>query len=244
MKLAIHIDGGARGNPGPAAAGVVIHDAQTSKPVHEAGYFLGSMTNNMAEYQGLLLAIELAVKMNPTDVHISSDSQLMVRQILGEYRVKSPTLKPLYEQACRLLKGLKKWRIVHVMREKNKRADALANLAMDARGDVIVVAIANTPTDEIEPEDVRSPGKATDDAAPPHWTVRLTTVPDNRCPANQSANRAYAFGPTAPGGFCIYAAKIVLNCLLNGDSAMLRTDATRTAQCARCEASIQIKADG
>ena len=80
MKCVIHIDGGARGNPGPAAVGVVIADAQRGEPIHEAGYFLGHATNNVAEYTGLLRALEVAGRLGATDVSVISDSQLMVRQ--------------------------------------------------------------------------------------------------------------------------------------------------------------------
>ncbi len=107
----IHIDGGARGNPGPAAAGVVIADAEDSTPIHEAGYALGRTTNNVAEYQGLLHALELASALSVEQVTVYSDSQLLVRQINGEYRVKSADLKPLFQQAQKFLRLFKTWQI-------------------------------------------------------------------------------------------------------------------------------------
>lgn len=154
MALCIYIDGGARGNPGPAAAGVLIHEGDPSAPLHEGGYFLGRMTNNMAEYQGLLIALELAVQTGADEISVHSDSQLLVRQIEGKYRVQSSLLKPLYEQAKKHLKAFAHWKITHIRREFNVRADALANLAMDAGDDVIVVAlsgksIAHTPKMEL-----------------------------------------------------------------------------------------------
>ena len=89
MSLTIHIDGGSRGNPGPAAAAVVMHREGRTKPVHEAGYFLGKATNNVAEYRGLLRALAIASKLPKTQITIISDSELMVRQITGQYKVKS-----------------------------------------------------------------------------------------------------------------------------------------------------------
>lgn len=138
MDCLIHIDGGARGNPGPAAAGVTITTPDGSEPLHEAGYYLGETTNNVAEYQGLLHALKAAARIGCTTLTIRSDSQLMVKQVLGEYRVKAPNLKPLHREATTLLAGFKKWEFGHVYREGNKRADQLANMAMDARDDVVV----------------------------------------------------------------------------------------------------------
>jgi len=137
QRLTVHLDGGSRGNPGLAGAGVVLADAQSGEPVHEAGYFLGQMTNNVAEYRALLKALALARELSPTAVTIYSDSELMVRQLTGQYRVKSKDLKPLFERAQRQLIGLGDWSIRHVRRQFNERADALANLAMDAAGDVV-----------------------------------------------------------------------------------------------------------
>lgn len=149
MDLIIHTDGGSRGNPGPASAGVVIRDAQTGQALHEAGYYLGQTTNNVAEYMGLLKALTLVAPLGADQVNLHSDSQLMVRQITGQYRVKSADLKPLLQQAQRLLLKVNSWRIEHVRREMNKRADELANLAMDAGKDVIVTADDAVPLDPL-----------------------------------------------------------------------------------------------
>ncbi len=134
----VYVDGGSRGNPGPAAAGVVLLDADTGQPVFEAGYFLGRMTNNAAEYNGLIKALEACIAHEAQRVCVTSDSQLMVRQILGEYRVKSADLQPLHTDAKALLGRIGDWKIRHVLRENNKRADELANVAMDAGDDVII----------------------------------------------------------------------------------------------------------
>lgn len=184
MNLIIHIDGGSRGNPGPAAAGVVIHDADSGRVVHEAGYLLGRATNNVAEYQGLIRALKLAIQMGARSVDIRSDSQLMVRQITGDYRVKSPDLAPLCKEAQTLLLTIDTWQLRDVRRHENARADELANLALDRGGDLVLSATAgdapNGPEasaenstrvtapsaspvrsrDELEHDDPRSPGRA------------------------------------------------------------------------------------
>ena len=137
MKLQIHIDGGARGNPGPAGAGVVVR-TEDGKPLWEAGFFLGRMTNNMAEYHGLLKALDFALAAGASGVSISSDSELLVRQINGDYRVKNLRLQGLFDLAWTRLRQLEHWKIQHIYREQNKRADELANLAMDAESDVVI----------------------------------------------------------------------------------------------------------
>ena len=136
MAWTAHIDGGSRGNPGPAAVGVHLADP-TGAPVFAAGFSLGRKTNNQAEYQGLLTALEMLGRAHADEIEVVSDSELLVRQINGEYRVKSPILKPLFDQARLLLGGFRQWRVRHVLREYNVKADALANRAMDARADVI-----------------------------------------------------------------------------------------------------------
>jgi len=141
MHLRIHVDGGSRGNPGPAAAGVVIHDLAAAADILAAGYFLGQTTNNVAEYSGLLRGLEIALKLGGENLEIFSDSELMVRQLQGEYRVKSPDLQPLYRKALALLSKFQCWRITHVRREFNQRADELANQSLDARRDVIVESL-------------------------------------------------------------------------------------------------------
>lgn len=123
-------DGGSRGNPGPAGYGVRIEDANGNK-VEELHEFLGVKTNNFAEYSALLAALEFAVSQGYSHLRVVADSELMVKQMQGKYRVKSPDLRPLYEEARRQVAKLQAFRIEHVLRGKNKHADRLANLAMD-----------------------------------------------------------------------------------------------------------------
>lgn len=130
-SLKVYTDGGARGNPGPGGCGAVIADDQ-DQIIHEAHRFLGNCTNNQAEYQGLLLALQEVLTHFPTDaLEIRSDSELMVKQLNGQYKVKNPELQTLYKEAISLLKKIPKVQIMHIPRHKNKRADELSNLAMD-----------------------------------------------------------------------------------------------------------------
>jgi probable phosphoglycerate mutase len=136
MHLILHIDGGARGNPGPAGVGVVITAKDDGTALVRRGFYLGHATNNVAEYTGLLRGLELVAAWKPTDVEIVSDSELLVKQIKGQYRVKAEHLKPLFEQAHRKLAALPRWSIRHVLRGDNQEADGLANRAMDRKQDV------------------------------------------------------------------------------------------------------------
>lgn len=128
--IVAYCDGGSRGNPGPAGYGVYIQDEQGSV-LAELSRYLGRRTNNFAEYSGLLAALEFAVAKNHRRLRVISDSELMVKQMKGQYRVKSPDLRPLYEEARRMANDLEQFEIRHVLREKNHHADRLANLAMD-----------------------------------------------------------------------------------------------------------------
>ena len=123
-------DGGARGNPGPSGFGVYIEDERGQK-LAELSEFLGIRTNNFAEYSGLLAALEFALRYDHPRLRVISDSELMVKQIKGQYKVKSPDLRPLYEEAKRRIEGLDFFHIQHVLRNKNREADRLANEAMD-----------------------------------------------------------------------------------------------------------------
>jgi ribonuclease HI len=128
--LIAHSDGGARGNPGPAGYGVVIQD-QSGKKVAQLSEYLGHQTNNFAEYQGLIAALEYALKHGPKALKLISDSELLVRQIKGIYKVKNATLQDLHGRAQELIAQLEWFSIGHALREHNTEADRLANAAMD-----------------------------------------------------------------------------------------------------------------
>jgi ribonuclease HI len=128
--ITVYIDGGARGNPGPAGYGVRVEDAAGTL-VAELHGGLGVATNNVAEYNGLLAALAWALAHDERDVHVRSDSELLVKQMRGEYKVKHPGLQPLYARARLLVAKLNRVRFEHVRRELNKEADRLSNLGMD-----------------------------------------------------------------------------------------------------------------
>jgi ribonuclease HI len=131
VKLVLHVDGGARGNPGPAAIGVVVSEPDGSV-LEEFSDRIGRATNNVAEYRALLRGVELARELGAREVEIVNDSELVARQLTGAYKVKHPAMKPLYEEAIAALKALDRWQIRTVPREQNARADELVNQALDA----------------------------------------------------------------------------------------------------------------
>lgn len=128
-----NIDGGARGNPGPAAYGVIVRDTK-GEIIAELSDYLGIQTNNYAEYSGLLAALEFAVREKHLSLKVLSDSELLVRQMQGRYKVKSPGLIDLYDRARTLVRKLDHFSIDHVLRQYNKDADALVNQVLDSRG--------------------------------------------------------------------------------------------------------------
>jgi len=129
-KFKIHTDGAARGNPGPAGAGWVVVSSE-GRIVVEGYRYLGELTNNQAEYRALILALEDALEKEVNAIEIYSDSELMVRQLEGKYKVKNEGLKPLFDKARGILAGFESYSLNHVDREKNAQADGLANKAID-----------------------------------------------------------------------------------------------------------------
>ena len=130
MIVRLYTDGAARGNPGPASIGVALLDGR-GKVLREIGERLGRTTNNVAEYRALLRGLEEARALGADEVHIFMDSELVVRQILGEYRVKDEKLRPLSAEAQTRLRAFRAFTISHIPREQNKRADRLANRALN-----------------------------------------------------------------------------------------------------------------
>ena len=150
-----NIDGGSRGNPGPAAYGVVIRDAK-GDIVARLKKYIGRMTNNVAEYYGLIAALDYMQSQGIRALRIESDSELLVKQMRGQYKVRSPELQPLFERARKMSQALESFRIDHVYREQNREADALANEAMDeveggsAKSAKAAAAAAPTPAAKSE----------------------------------------------------------------------------------------------
>jgi probable phosphoglycerate mutase len=170
-EIIAHIDGGSRGNPGPAAYGVSIETTQ-GQPVAAFGRFLGKATNNFAEYQGLLAALDYALSHGYPRLRVLTDSELMARQISGQYKVRSLDLKPLHAQAQAMIARLESFSIRHVYREQNREADRLANRAMDeAEGGRGRTALAPQPS----PPPRRA---STDSPNPPQSLVVRATYQD------------------------------------------------------------------
>jgi ribonuclease HI len=130
VRVTVHVDGGARDNPGPAAAAAVITGSEGER-LDAASVLLGRTTNNVAEYRGLLLGLERARSLGATAVDVINDSELIARQVTGAYRVKHPDLIPLHRAALDALGGFDAWTIVSVPRAQNADADALVNQALD-----------------------------------------------------------------------------------------------------------------
>ena len=131
MKVVVHVDGGARGNPGPAAIGVVV-SSPDGDVLEETSEPIGVATNNVAEYTALLRGLERARALGASEVEIVNDSELVARQLTGAYKVKHPSMKPLHAEAMAALRGFDRWRIRSVPRAENARADELVNEALDA----------------------------------------------------------------------------------------------------------------
>jgi ribonuclease HI len=179
----IHVDGAARGNPGPAAIAYVI--AEPNHPTVEYAETIGTATNNVAEYSALIAALERAAEMGLKELTIFSDSELMVKQMAGEYRVKHPDLLPLYEEASSLRKRFAKVNLSHVRREQNKRADELGNIALDAEKKKAAVASR---------QESGKTGKASPTVAVSDIRVRADAIA-----CLESAAKAWAAnGPTHP----------------------------------------------
>jgi ribonuclease HI len=132
VKVVVHVDGGARGNPGPAAAGAVV-STPDGDVLDEAAERIGIASNNVAEYRGLLLGLARARALGATEVDVVNDSELVARQVSSDYKVKHPDMKPLHAAALAALGGFERWSIRSVPRAQNAAADALVNQALDAR---------------------------------------------------------------------------------------------------------------
>jgi ribonuclease HI len=130
-RVIVNVDGGARGNPGPAAIAAVVATPE-GEVVDEVGRTIGHATNNVAEYRALLLGIELAANHGATEVELIGDSELIVKQVRGEYRVKDAVLKEFHAEVKRELTQFERWSIRHVRREHNAAADSLVNQALDS----------------------------------------------------------------------------------------------------------------
>jgi len=257
VGLIIHVDGGARGNPGPAGAGVVIHDDQQGL-IFEAAYFLGRQTSNAAEYHALIRALERAGHRGRQPIQVYSDSELLVRQLTGEYQVKSPNLAPLYRQVQMLLIKTARWTVRHVPREQNERADELANVAMDRRRNVVVfdaedqtagapeTAVAASEGTRERPAPAKPADTIAGPAGRPAVRVRVSRAPAGGvCPAGDLAEEAFTVVAALPVGLCVHAAHALvptLLAILNTDPEEFAAVPTLTVRCGRpgCGAEFQL----
>jgi ribonuclease HI len=130
MMLIAHVDGGARGNPGPAAAAAVL-SSPSGEVIDEQAQLLGTATNNVAEYRALLLGLERARELGADEIEVVGDSELIAKQVQGIYKVKHPAMRPLHLQAMQALRAFERWSIRTVPRAQNAEADALVNAALD-----------------------------------------------------------------------------------------------------------------
>ncbi len=190
-KADMYIDGGARGNPGPAAGAYVIK--VDGRAVKSAGRFIEHATNNVAEYTALVTGLQEARSLDIAELSIFSDSELLVRQITGKYKVKSESLIDLFQQAQSLLIGFDRWQIRHIRRELNKEADAVVNSTIDA-------ALGGV-TDQIEMKASGVVEVIAEVISPPHEGV---------CGCAVRTGQSFVFTDVVPQGLCIHAAATLL----------------------------------
>jgi ribonuclease HI len=230
-------DGGSRGNPGPAAAGVVLTDS-AGRVVHASGHFLGRATNNIAEYRGLIFGLQEAARRRIGRLKVCSDSELMVEQLNGRYRVKNEHLRPLYSQALELIQQFEQVSIEHIRREGNTLADDMVNRALNARGEVLGPA-ATSPGAASAPDNASTPAGQSAAVSMDKFTAHCTVESDDQCPGVVSAGGDWPFEGTVPAGLCQYAAAGIVQAILRAPTS----SADITAACARpgCPARFQIR---
>lgn len=190
-ELELYIDGGARGNPGPAACAYLLLD-QAGRLIKSEGIYLGESTNNIAEYNGLIRGLQAARELNAKELNIYSDSELLVKQIIGEYKVKNLKLQELMEKAQKLLLSFDRWQIKYIPREANKEADKLVNATLD-----------EYEKGYNQLSKVKEKSKAI--------LVEVIEEPDpDICAAGIKENTCFVIHDTVPSGLCIYALQAIL----------------------------------
>jgi len=234
MSWTAHIDGGSRGNPGPAGAGISIDDDK-GREVFAAGFFLGRKTNNQAEYAGLLQALKVLRAAGADSIRILTDSELVAHQINGVYRVKSGDLYPLYAEARKRLSSFKEWKVEYVPRAQNRFADKLVNQALDAGRGVIVrdrLRLADRggldlPKDAASPlfqetQEARRPAAGAPQGAASRpsrqgFEVEVVVARAPRkgvCRAGMKQGQRFIFTDTTPAGMCVEACATVMEAVL------------------------------
>ena len=227
-EASLYVDGGARGNPGPAASVYLIKSAD-GRTLRSEGHFIDHATNNVAEYVALVRGLEAAKDLGIKELSIFSDSELMVKQIIGEYKVKNPDLKDLHEQAQMVLLAFDRWRIRHVSRDSNREADRLVNLTIDK-----ALADLGLPAGD-ESETVADRAEVFPLAETGHVSVKVmvevaTQPAQGGCPAGLQRGQCFAFGALCPPGMCLDAMQSVLPKVL-----ALQADPTEKGRVVRCQ---------
>jgi len=207
-EVELYVDGGSRGNPGPAACAFVLKDSG-GRVIEKKGFFLGKTTNNVAEYTGLIQGLRVVREKGIKELRIFSDSELMVRQIIGEYRVKSGDLQKLFQDVQRLLLSLDRWQIKHVRREFNADADRLVNETLDAGGEPAESESFFEParTEEKKPA-ARSAQSCTE--SPRGLVEVISGSNEGKCPVNMQKGQCFVFTEFVPAGLCLYAVQALL----------------------------------
>jgi uncharacterized repeat protein (TIGR04076 family) len=248
-RIELYVDGGSRGNPGPAASAYVIKRS-SGETVKAKGFHLGHSTNNVAEYTALLRGLEAIMTLGVRELDIYSDSELMVKQIIGEYRVRSQDLMELFEQVQRKLLNFDRWQIKHIRREFNKEADRLVNETLDF-GDEI-----DEPEESLEiSEEPPKPKKAapkTSKKAKKQTVSAIPVVPrkilaevitisgEQGCENPMQAGQCFVFSQCVPAGLCVHAAMSLLPIVLemqNDPSA----ESPREVSCSKPGCSVKFK---
>jgi uncharacterized repeat protein (TIGR04076 family) len=192
----LYVDGGSRGNPGPAASAYVIKSPDGTILDARADY-IGRATNNSAEYNALIMGLEAACALGKDKIHIFSDSELIVRQIIGQYRVRDQGLKGLFEQVQKLLLAFDCWQIRHIPREMNRDADHMVNVKLDETQGLVT---PNEPAQPIE-TDLNSLKILVEVAHTPAPGV---------CPADLRTGQCFAFSHVTPAGMCLSAMQTIM----------------------------------
>jgi len=247
MTFKAFIDGGARDNPGPAAAGIQIVD-QGDNLLFAGGFFLGRLTNNQAEYRSLITALELFDKAGISEICIYTDSQLMARQITGEYAVKSPALKDLHGQAVEKLKGFDRWEIKYIPRKENAAADKLVNKTLNAGRDIVVTDTMGLAGPRLE----AGPSVSGKGSATPKTNVEVFAIKGagkDACPAKIKRGQLFVFEDATPAGLCNHACAAVIDAVLalqETGAANPSEDSNITVRCQKpdCKAVFEVRRAG
>lgn len=245
-RIELYVDGGSRGNPGPAASAYVIKRG-SGEIVKAKGFHLGQATNNVAEYTALLRGLEAVLILDVRELDIFSDSELMVKQLIGEYRVRSEDLMELFEQVQRKLLNFDRWQIKHIRREFNKDADRLVNETLDFGGEIEEpeesLEISEEPSMAKKParEPARKPKKKIAPVGPRKILAEVVSVSgEPGCENPMQAGQCFVFSQCVPAGLCVHAAMSLLPIVLDMQNDPCE-DSPREVSCSRPGCSVRFR---